>query len=635
MSSLEIVVALLRGIHVAALVSLFGTLVFLVLVAPSAMSECSIEAPILRRRLLRLASVSAAAALIVGVAWLVLESAVIAGTDDVATTLHAVTVVAWRTQFGQCLLVRGVLLLLVLPLLRPWRVGNACAVVVSGLALAVQPMLGHAGAIGGSTGNTLIVSEVLHLLAAGAWLGGLLPLFVTIGTLPRNAAATACRGFTPIGLSAVLLLAGTAAVQVTEFMGGLPGLFGTGYGHVALLKLGLFVALLGLAALNRLALTDRLAGETPEAARRHMRVSIAMEMALGLLVVITAGFLASHTPGTHEQPVWPFPWRLDLGVFQEPDLRGEAIVALVLAAAAVAVAGAGMIWRKARWPVLIAAAIVLVVAVPHLDLLFVEAWPTTFYSSPTDFAVTSIVHGSKLYAANCVACHGPEGRGDGPAARLLPVRPADLTAPHLLGHSEGDLFWFISHGIDAPNGQAAMPGFAGVLSSEGIWALIDYLRAHHAGVTMQDGGPGEEVVPIPQFDAQCADGTTIDREALRGTVLRIVAMPDHAPPTPALPPVDGIAVRTILLAWHPPMPPLAGTCVTVEPEAWAAFAILLGVTPDDLAGTEMLADADQWLRASWKSPDAGKWNDPQQTVAMIRDIAAHPLAPASQPAHHH
>ena len=43
-------------------------------------------------------------------------------------------------------------------------------------------------------------------------------------------------------------------------MGGLPGLLGTGYGQVALVKLGLFVVLLALAALNRLALTDRLAG---------------------------------------------------------------------------------------------------------------------------------------------------------------------------------------------------------------------------------------------------------------------------------------------------------------------------------------------------------------------------------------
>ena len=73
MSALEIVVALLRGAHVAGLVSLFGTLVFLTLVVPSAMTEAAIEAPDLRRRLLRLARTSAAFALIIGVAWLAVE----------------------------------------------------------------------------------------------------------------------------------------------------------------------------------------------------------------------------------------------------------------------------------------------------------------------------------------------------------------------------------------------------------------------------------------------------------------------------------------------------------------------------------------------------------------------------------
>jgi hypothetical protein len=48
-----------------------------------------------------------------------------------------------------------------------------------------------------------------------------------------------------------------------------------------------------------------------------------------LLVVITAGFLAAHAPGTHEQPVWPFAWRPSLSVLYEPDLRGEVIAALL------------------------------------------------------------------------------------------------------------------------------------------------------------------------------------------------------------------------------------------------------------------------------------------------------------------
>ena len=484
MSTLEIVVALLRGAHMAALVSLFGTLVFLTLVAPAAMAEAAKDAPRLRRRLLRVARISAALALIVGIAWMAVESAVIAGADSVAMTLQALPVVALRTQFGQWLLVRGVLLLAVLPLLRPWRAGNAVAAVLAAMALALQPMLGHAGALGGSLGTTLIISEVLHLLAAGAWLGGLLPLFITLGTLPHNAAATACRSFTPVGLSAVLVLGGTATVQVTEFMGGVPGLFGTGYGHVALVKLGLFAVLLTLAAINRLALTDRLAGAAPDAARRHMRISVATEAVLGTLVVLTAGFLASHAPGTHEQPVWPFAWRPSLSAFYVPELRNEVTVALLAAGAAVIIAIIGVIWRKVRWPALVVAAITLALAIPHLDLLFVEAYPTSFYTSPTEFAATAIVHGAKLFAANCVVCHGAEGRGDGPSAKSLPWPPADLTAEHFWAHSDGELFWYLSHGFDAPDGSLAMPGFdnravkRGALGSDRLSARAQRRREH-------------------------------------------------------------------------------------------------------------------------------------------------------------
>ena len=251
MSAIDIATSLLRGVHVAALVSLFGTLLFAAAALPAGSHTAQ-----MRGLLRRLTLVSALAGLIAGIAWLMVQTAAIAGADSVAMTLHAVPTVALQTQFGHWLLLRLVLLIAVLPLL--WRGGIAIPIVLAGAALAVQPMLGHPGAIGGSVGTQLIASEALHLLAAGAWLGGLLPLFLAVGRLPHEAAAAACHSFTPIGLASVLLLAGTAVMQVAALMGGLSGLLGTGYGQVALVKLGVFVVLLVLAAANRLVLTDRL-----------------------------------------------------------------------------------------------------------------------------------------------------------------------------------------------------------------------------------------------------------------------------------------------------------------------------------------------------------------------------------------
>jgi len=632
MSPTEIMVASVRGVHVAALVSLFGTLVFLTLVGRTAMAQAPEDAPRLRRQLLRLATGSAVCALLVGMAWLVVETVLIAGTDDVASTLQALPVVAWQTQFGQWLLLRGALLLAVLPLLRPRRGVAAFAVGVAGIALVLQPMLGHAGAIGGSVGATLIAAEVMHLAAAGAWLGCLLPLFITIGTLPHDAAATACRSFTPVGLAAVVVLGGTAMVQVTELMGGLPGLFGTGYGNVALIKLGLFIVLLSLAALNRLALTDRLAGPTPDAARRHMRASIATEAVLGAAVVITAGFLATHAPGTHEEPVWPFPWRPSMAVFAEPELRGEVIGALAALGAAFAIAVMGMVWRRARWPALVLAAIIAAWAIPHLDLLFVEAFPTSYFTSPTEFATTAIVHGANLFAANCTACHGAGGHGDGPAAAALPIRPADLTAQHLWAHSDGDLFWYLSHGMDAPEGGLAMPSFAGKLSSEARWDLIDYMRARNAGESMRTTNMWQHPVPVPQFDATCADGHAIDLDDLRGRLLRIVAVSgDQAPPV--LPPASGLA--TILLARPHMVATDPAVCVASEPQTWTAFAILSGVSDDALTGEQILVDRNSWLRARWRPGEPGDWMNQQALAGVVADILAHPIAAVASGHVHH
>ncbi len=39
----------------------------------------------------------------------------------------------------------------------------------------------------------------------------------------------------------------------------------------------------------------------------------------------------------------------------------------------------------------------------------------------------SIKKGHALYTQYCVSCHGTEGKGDGPAASALKVRPPDLT----------------------------------------------------------------------------------------------------------------------------------------------------------------------------------------------------------------
>ena len=609
MSLQDIILALLRSAQVAALLSLFGTLVFMLGVAPGA-----IEQPGLHRHLLRITRVSAASALAGGLAWLVMESGVLAGTTSIAGALQAFPIVTSQTQFGRWLLLRLLLLAAILRFARG-RHRPFAATLLSAIALSVEAMIGHAGAIGGA----LIASEVLHLLAAGAWLGGLVPLSLSIRTLPPHDAAATCRAFTPVGLSAVLVLGGTAIVQVTELVGGIPGLFGTQYGLVALTKLGVFLALLMFAALNRFVLTEHV----QHASRHLMLGSVATEAVLGVFVVIAAGFLASLTPGTHQQSVWPFAWRLSFDALSDPQLRHELLVAFGVLCSGIAAVALGLLWQRVRWPGLATGAILIGVAVSHLELLFVPAYPTSFFTSPTEFATTAIVSGARLFATNCTMCHGTEGHGDGPAAASLPWHPADLTAEHLWAHSDGELFWYLSHGLPAPDDSLAMPGFAATLSTEARWDLIDYLHAHNDGESIRTSGSWAHPPRVPQFDATCADGSVIDLDDLRGRMLLLTAGEDV--PLPELP--SDIA-RLALVQHH--MRPAGAVCVANEPQSWSAFSILLGTDDSALGGAVIVADRNHWLRAAWRGDIAAA-----ALQEAIRDFAAHPLSAPAVVGHVH
>jgi mono/diheme cytochrome c family protein len=286
---------------------------------------------------------------------------------------------------------------------------------------------------------------------------------------------------------------------------------------------------------------------------------------------------------------------------------------------------ASLFWRRGRFLAGIALVAVVAIRLPSFALLLVPAYPTSFYTSPTGFAASTIVQGQALFTANCVSCHGAGGQGDGPGAADARVRPADLTAPHLLEHPDGELFWWLTHGMEDPEGGLAMPGFAGVLTDAERWALIDFIRARNLGVALRRTGAWPQPTPAPSLPITCANPAIAEMAELRGKVVAVVA---NGPGIPT-PRADGVTVLNLV-------PGQGHAACTAETEdAWQAYAILTGVPPRDLAGSVILVDPDGWLRAVRHGDIAPNWNDPDLLRAEVRQIREHPISTPSGGSHDH
>jgi mono/diheme cytochrome c family protein len=105
---------------------------------------------------------------------------------------------------------------------------------------------------------------------------------------------------------------------------------------------------------------------------------------------------------------------------------------------------------------------------------------------PADAA--SVARGKALYfdaaTANCAACHGEKGVGDGPSAGDFkdewgyPIRPRDLTTGvYRAGSDPAALYRSIATGVNG----TPMPSFASSMTPEDIWDLVHFVRSLRSG----------------------------------------------------------------------------------------------------------------------------------------------------------
>jgi putative copper export protein/mono/diheme cytochrome c family protein/peroxiredoxin len=490
-----------RWLHLASSVFLVGGAALLLIASPS-------RRPTARRWeawMLTACRVLVLVALGSAVGTVAYQTVVLEGRATAALEPASILRVLTQTQGGTVWLVRGGLLVLLAAFLAvraevrdrtDWRALRGQVALLGLVALGLIAAAGHAAAVEPGTAAAL-AADVVHLAAAGLWVGGLpaLALLLWLAARPAGAdarpyAVLAARRFSRTALALVGALAVSGLWSAWLQVASIAGLLGTRHGKLLLLKLVIFAAMLVLASLNRRVM-PALAGEAATIGRPAMRRLsrlVAAEAALALLVLAVVAAMTVTPPARHEQPTWPLSFRLTLdNLVAAPDFQSQVLIGSQVAVLGVVALLVSLALRRLRMPVLAGGAVLLVAGVAiTLPPLVSDAYPTTYRRPDVAYQATSIVAGMALFGEHCAVCHGPRAAGDGPAAATLQPRPPDLRASHVALHTAGDIFWWIT------NGLPPMPAFGDRLEVDARWHLVNYLRALAAADAARLLGPTVE-----------------------------------------------------------------------------------------------------------------------------------------------
>ena len=251
--------------------------------------------------------VAALIAFLSGLALVPIIGGTMAGSASAAFDWTTISAVLLRTSFGRVWRwhLFAAALLVVVCAVRPVRPGYSVA--LAAFSLASLGWVGHAMIGEDRFGTAYGVNQSVHLLASGLWLGGLVPLAALVFRAMRSASGpefavmrTALQQFSRMGYVAVALVALTGIVNTAMLVGSVHGLTGTAYGRLLLMKIALFLLLVGLAAINRFVLVPRIArGRKPMTATTALIWTIGIEQALGLAIIAVVSILGTWPPAMH------------------------------------------------------------------------------------------------------------------------------------------------------------------------------------------------------------------------------------------------------------------------------------------------------------------------------------------------
>lgn len=304
---MEAAVILTRIAQYVSAATLFGTPFFLIY-APSSTALTQGAGPPWARPL---ASGAALVVLLGSVVYLCAQTALMAGDVAAATDREMLAGVLTDSAMGLAVLARmaaAVLALIAALALKPGRPLWLLLTGLGAVALLSSAWTGHGAATEGAGGWVHLIADLLHLLAAGVWIGALVAFAVLLARPARvdgpgaKALHDALAGFSGVGSAVVAVIVATGLVNSWFLVGPtrLASLFSTPYGLLLLAKIVAFGGMVLLATRNRFAHTPALeralAGGLAEPSLRTLRTSVALETALGFAVLVLVAILGMLEP---------------------------------------------------------------------------------------------------------------------------------------------------------------------------------------------------------------------------------------------------------------------------------------------------------------------------------------------------
>jgi copper resistance protein D len=295
-----------RFIHFVAAMAVFGIGAFRLYafagsaIAPDVPARAALDA-----LLVRLAGAGAVVALLSAVALIPFTAAEMTGSDAAALDPATWRAVLFATEFGRVWcwhlgFAAALLALCFMPIGR-WQIGGSTLAAL--LLLVSLGWVGHAAMdMGGGISHQ--INQMAHLTGGGLWLGGLVPLGVLLRRAVRPDGADyvplariALPHFSQVGYAAVALIALTGTVNGVMLVGSFRALLETPYGRLLMFKIALFLAMVGLALINRFRLLPRLRdAATAIVPLRTLFHSVLAEQVLGLAILAVVAVLGTWPP---------------------------------------------------------------------------------------------------------------------------------------------------------------------------------------------------------------------------------------------------------------------------------------------------------------------------------------------------